>query len=61
MHAEEEGGWTLFAPSQEAMSEAEQMVDLLLAEEKEDDHPDIREIRRRVAANLKEMVDLDHI
>ena len=34
MHAEEEGGWTLFAPSQEAMAEAEQMVDLLLAEEK---------------------------
>ena len=33
MHAEEEGGWTLFAPSQEAMTEAEQMVDLLLAEE----------------------------
>ena len=34
MHAEEEGGWTLFAPSQEAMAEAEQVVDLLLAEEK---------------------------
>ena len=34
VHAEEEGGWTLFAPSQEAMTEAEQMVDLLLAEEK---------------------------
>ena len=37
------------------------ITEMLLAEEKEDDHPDIREIRRRVAANLKEMVDLGHI
>ena len=28
------------------------ITEMLLAEEKEDDHPDIREIRRRVAANL---------
>ena len=37
------------------------ITEMLLAEEKEDDHPDIREIRRRVAANLKEMVELGHI
>ena len=37
------------------------ITEMLLAEEKEDDHPDTREIRRRVAANLKEMVDLGHI
>ena len=37
------------------------ITEMLLAEEKEDDHPDTREIRRRVAANLQEMVDLGHI
>ena len=37
------------------------ITEMLLAEEKEDDHPDTREIRRRVAANLKEMVDFGHI
>ena len=35
--------------------------EMLLAEEKEEDHPDLREIRRRVAANLREMVQLGHI
>ena len=35
--------------------------EMLLAEEKEEDHPDVREIRRRVAANLCEMVQLGHI
>ena len=37
------------------------ITEMLLAEEREDDHPDTREIRRRVAANLQEMVDLGHI
>ena len=31
---------------------------ILLAEDQPDDHPDIREIRRRVAGNLREMVDI---
>ena len=34
LHPEEDGGWTMFAPSQEAMSEAEAMIEALLAEEK---------------------------
>ena len=34
IHAEEEGGWSMFAPSQDAMSEAELMVEQLVTEEK---------------------------
>ena len=34
IHSEEEGGWSMFAPSQEAMAEAELMVEQLITEEK---------------------------
>ena len=34
VHPEEEGGWLLFAPSQEHLQEAELMIDSLLQEEK---------------------------
>jgi len=35
--------------------------EILLSEDKDDDLPDTREIRRRVSANLREMVDMGHI
>ena len=34
---------------------------MLIAEETEDDHPDLREIRRRVMSNMKEMEELNLI
>ena len=32
---------------------------MLTAEEMPEDHPDLKEIRRRVMSNMKEMVELD--
>jgi hypothetical protein len=32
---------------------------MLTAEETPEDHPDLKEIRRRVMSNMKEMVELD--
>jgi len=49
------------SPTKEFSKFSKACNEILLAEDKEDDHPDIREIRRRVTANLKEMVDLGHI
>ena len=49
------------SPTKEFSKFSKACNEILLAEDKEDDHPDIREIRRRVSANLKEMVDLGHI
>ena len=34
---------------------------MLTAEEMPEDHPDLKEIRRRVMSNMKEMVELDLI
>ena len=34
---------------------------MLIAEETAEDHPDLREIRRRMMSNMKEMVELDLI
>ena len=34
IHAEDEGGWTMFAPSSEAMAEADNMLETILSEEK---------------------------
>ena len=34
VHSEEEGGWLLFAPSQEHLQEAQQMIDSLLEDKK---------------------------
>ena len=52
---------SLPSPTKEVSKFSKACNEILLAEDKEDDHPDIREIRRRVTANLKEMVDLGHI
>ena len=35
--------------------------EMLIAEDTEEDHPDLREIRRRIMGNLKEMEDLNLI
>ena len=46
------------SPTKETSKYAAACREMLLAEETPEDHSDIREIRRRVAGNLKEMVDL---
>ena len=35
--------------------------EILTAEETAEDHPDLREIRRRVMSNMREMVERDFI
>ena len=49
------------SPAKETSKFSAACNEMLLAKEKEEDHPDVREIRRRVAANLREMVQLGHI
>ena len=46
------------SPTKETSKYTAACREILLAEDKPEDHPDIREIRRRVAANLTEMVDI---
>ena len=46
------------SPTKELSKYTAACKEMLLAKETPEDHPDIREIRRRVAGNLKEMVDL---
>ena len=46
------------SPTKQTSRYAAACRELLLTEDKADDHPDVREIRRRVAGNLKEMVDI---
>ena len=46
------------SPTKELSKYTAACREILLAEETPDDHPDIREIRRRVTANLGEMIDL---
>ena len=36
-------------------------TEMLIAEDTEEDHPDVREIRRRLMGNLKEMEELNFI
>ena len=36
-------------------------TEMLIAEDAEEDHPDVREIRRRLMGNLKEMEELNII
>ena len=49
------------SPAKETSKFSAACNEMLLAEETAEDHPDIREIRRRVAGNLREMVELRHI
>ena len=35
--------------------------EMLVAEDTEEDHPDVREIRRRLMGNMKEMEELNFI
>ena len=46
------------SPTKELSKYTAACREILLAEDTTEDHPDIREIRRRVAANLTEMVDI---
>ena len=46
------------SPTKELSKYTAACREMLLAEETPEDHPDIREIRRRVAANLTEMLHL---
>ena len=46
------------SPTKETSKYSAACNEMLLAEDTAEDHPDLREIRRRVASNLKEMVDL---
>jgi len=46
------------SPAKELSKYSAACKEILLAEDTEEDHPDIRAIRRRVATNMKEMVDL---
>jgi len=49
------------SPTKETSKFEAAMLAMLTAEETEEDHPDLKEIRRRVMSNMKEMVDLDLI
>ena len=49
------------SPAKEMSKFSAACNEILLAKETEDDHPDIKEIRRRVASNMQEMVELGHI
>ena len=49
------------SPTKELSKYTAACKEILLAEETREDHPDIRLIRKRVAGNLKEMVDLGWI
>jgi len=49
------------SPTKELSKYSAACKEMLLAEDKPEDHPDVREIRRRIAGNLKEIVDLGWI
>jgi len=49
------------SPVKETSKFSAACLEILTAEETPEDHPDIKEIRRRVMSNMKEMVDLDLI
>ena len=49
------------SPTKELSKYTAACKEILLAEETPEDHPDIRLIRKRVAGNLKELVDLGWI
>jgi len=49
------------SPAKELSKFSAACKEILLAKETEEDHPDIREIRRRVASTMTEMVELGHI
>ena len=46
------------SPAKELSKYSAAVKEILLAKETEEDHPDIKEIRRRVSSNLTEMVEL---
>ena len=46
------------SPTKELSKYTAACREILLAEDTPEDHPDIREIRRRVTGNLTEMLDL---
>ena len=46
------------SPTKELSKYSAACKEILLAEEKPDDHPDVRLIRKRIAGNLTEMADL---
>ena len=49
------------SPTKELSKYSAACKEMLLAEDTPEDHPDVREIRRRIAGNLKEIVDLGWI
>ena len=49
------------SPATELSKFGKACKEMLIAEETEDDHPDLREIRRRVMSNMKEMEELNLI
>lgn len=49
------------SPTTEVSKFTKACSEILLSEDKDDDHPDIREIRQRIEANMRRMVNQGHI